>query len=64
MDEIAKPHCSIQIKTSKKYFPLVGFRGWEKGKNTLIWVWIESQKVASNLKWNYMNNNNEEQCEI
>lgn len=33
MDEIAKPHCSIQIKTSEKYFPLVGFRGWEKGKN-------------------------------
>ena len=32
MDEIAKPHCSIQIKTSEKYFPLVGFRGWEKGK--------------------------------
>ena len=33
MDEIAKPHCSIQIKTSEKYFPLIGFRGWEKGKN-------------------------------
>lgn len=32
MDEIAKFLCSIQIKTSEKHFPVVGFRGWEKGK--------------------------------
>lgn len=34
MDEMAKPRCSIQIKTSEKHFLLVGFSlgSWEKGK--------------------------------